>query len=625
VADFSGTPNTGISPLTVNFTDLSIGEVTGWSWDFDNDGTEDSVLQNPSHVYAAPGNYTVSLTVTDIDGPVTETKIDYITVTDPPPIADFSADPVIGDKPLTVQFTDLSTGTVTEWSWDFDGDGLEDSSIQSPLYTYNTAGTYTVSLTVTGPGGADTITKTDHITINEPAPIAEFSGSPTNGIAPLTVNFTDLSAGNVTGWSWDFDNDGTEDTNIQNPVYTFNTPGTFTVALTVTGPGGISTETKTDYIIVADPPPVAEFSGTPTSGIAPLIVSFSDLSTGNVTSWSWDFDGDGLEDSTESNPTYTYNAAGTYAVSLTVTGPGGASTETKTDYITVNDPPPVAVFTATPLSGIAPLTVNFTDLSTGPIDTWSWDFDNDGTPDSTEQNPSFTYNAVGTYAVSLTVTGPGGSDTVTQSGYITVADPPPMAVFSANPTVGTEPLTVNFEDLSTGEITTWSWDFDNDDVEDSAEQNPTYTFSAAGVYTVKLTVIGPGGSSTETKIDYITVNDYVITLQWDANSEEDLAGYKVYYKIGSYGPPYDGTDADQGPSPIRVAMEDLTDPDNPEFRLTGIDPDQIYFFAVTAYNNEDPELAVSMRTAAITRPIYWQERPFPGRMWRFLPEKHLWV
>ncbi|UCH22427.1 MAG: fibronectin type III domain-containing protein, partial [Deltaproteobacteria bacterium] len=81
-----------------------------------------------------------------------------------------------------------------------------------------------------------------------------------------------------------------------------------------------------------------------------------------------------------------------------------------------------------------------------------------------------------------------------------------------------------------------------------------------------------------------------VTLQWDANSEEDLAGYKVYYKIGSYTPPYDGTDADQGPSPIRVPLAALTDPANPDYMLTGLNPDEIYFFAVTAYNNAEFEL-----------------------------------
>jgi PKD repeat protein len=92
--------------------------------------------------------------------------------------------------------------------------------------------------------------------------------------------------------------------------------------------------------IIANPPraPVTDLSGTPVSGDAPLSVSFTDQSTGSVTSWEWDFDGDGIADSTVQNPSHIYNQPGTYSVSLTVTGPGGSDTEAKGDYITVTEP-----------------------------------------------------------------------------------------------------------------------------------------------------------------------------------------------------------------------------------------------------------------------------------------------
>jgi PKD repeat protein len=255
--------------------------------------------------------------------------------TPPPPFSDFTGTPITGDAPLTVNFTDASTGSVDSWAWDF-GDGGT-STAQNPSYTYTAAGTYTVALTVTGPGGSDTNTKADYINVTSlpPAPVADFTGSPITGDAPLTVAFTDQST-NATSWSWDF-GDGFGST-LQNPTYTYNAAATYTVSLTAAGEGGSDSETKVDYITVTSPPPpppIAEFSGTPTSGNAPLAVSFSDSSTGGeATSWSWDF-GDGGT-STAQNPTYTYNAAGTYTVSLTAAGPGGSDIETKVDYITVN-------------------------------------------------------------------------------------------------------------------------------------------------------------------------------------------------------------------------------------------------------------------------------------------------
>jgi len=170
-------------------------------------------------------------------------------------------------------------------------------------------------------------------------PTANFSGTPISGDYPLTVSFTDLSSGSPTSWSWDF-GDGVGTSTVQNPSYIYETAGTYTVSLTATNAYGSDTETKTDYITVTEPstnPPVADFSGSPTSGDYPLTVSFTDLSTENPTSWSWDF-GDGVGTSTEQNPSYTYEAAGTYTVSLTATNAYGSDTETKTDYITVTEP-----------------------------------------------------------------------------------------------------------------------------------------------------------------------------------------------------------------------------------------------------------------------------------------------
>jgi parallel beta-helix repeat protein len=169
--------------------------------------------------------------------------------------------------------------------------------------------------------------------------------------------------------------------------------------------------------------PVADFTGTPTTGNIPLTVVFTDLSTGPVTSWSWNF-GSGASPATASTQgphSVTYSTVGLKTVTLTVTGPGGSDIETKTDYINALPVVPVADFSATPKSAIVPpLTVQFTDESIGNITSWAWDFDNNGVDDSTERNPSYTYTGTGRYTVKLTVTGPGGSDNEVKTGYIRV-------------------------------------------------------------------------------------------------------------------------------------------------------------------------------------------------------------
>ncbi|MDG6257090.1 MAG: PKD domain-containing protein [Methanomicrobiaceae archaeon] len=197
-----------------------------------------------------------------------------------------------------------------------------------------------------------------------------------------------------------------------------------------------------EILYSAPPAPTVDFSANVTSGDAPLTVQFTDQSLGeDMVDWAWDFDSDGTVDATARNPICTYNTPGTYTVSLTVTNAGGSSDdEVKVDFITVNVPPvpPTAAFTADVTSGDAPLTVRFTDASTGdaPL-SWSWDFDNDGIIDSTEQNPTFTYATAGTYTVSLTVTNIAGSDSEVKEGYIIVTAPPVLTAITVSPDAAT--------------------------------------------------------------------------------------------------------------------------------------------------------------------------------------------
>ncbi|MCK4625173.1 MAG: PKD domain-containing protein, partial [Phycisphaerae bacterium] len=181
-----------------------------------------------------------------------------LTITEPEPVtvAAFTADKTSGEVPLTVQFADQSTGDVFEWSWVF-GDGKSSTS-QHPVNTYDTVGFYTVSLTVEGPGGKDTETKEDYIKVTYAPPVAAFTADTTSGEAPLTVQFTDQSTGDVAVWFWDF---GDEDISIvQHPSHVYDTAGLYTVSLTVVGPGGdVDTETEVDYIDVLRPNSPPEF------------------------------------------------------------------------------------------------------------------------------------------------------------------------------------------------------------------------------------------------------------------------------------------------------------------------------------------------------------------------------
>lgn len=161
-------------------------------------------------------------------------------------------------------------------------------------------------------------------------PLTAFTATPTAGLAPLTVTFTDTSAGTPTAWAWTFGDSGTS--TDQNPQHTYTAPGTYSVTLTATNEYGSDYELKTDYITVYGPI-TAQLTTNITGGTAPLTVQFTDTSTGGPTSWSWTF-GDG-NTSTDQNPTHTYTTAGTHTVALTASHPYDSDTETKTSYITV--------------------------------------------------------------------------------------------------------------------------------------------------------------------------------------------------------------------------------------------------------------------------------------------------
>jgi PKD repeat protein len=189
------------------------------------------------------------------------------------------------------------------------------------------------------------------------------------------------------------------------------------------GESGYSTEVNA----VAPSPPVASFTANQTSGQLPLAVTFnSGGSTGTITSYGWTF-GDGGT-STSANPTRTYTTPGTFTVALTVSGPGGSNTQTRTGYITITRAPgrdgpnataPTASFVADVTSGAAPLSVNFTNLSSGTIESYAWTFGDGST--STAANPSHAYASPGIYTVALTATGPNGSNVRTRTGYIAVS------------------------------------------------------------------------------------------------------------------------------------------------------------------------------------------------------------
>ena len=206
-------------------------------WDALNQG-EDGVTVNIDR--QGDGTYDETFTINQTWQPVT---------------ASFDADVTVGPKPLWVSFTDRSSGEPTNWTWSFGDENTSDE--QNPTNVYLDYGLYNVTLTVSNERGCDTLTRIAYINVTSQDLVANFSGVPTEGPAPLTVQFNDTSIGMPVSWNWTF-GDGNTSTE-QNPTHTYTVPGNYTVSFTVANDHGEDTVTREHYIQVQQPLPRAEF------------------------------------------------------------------------------------------------------------------------------------------------------------------------------------------------------------------------------------------------------------------------------------------------------------------------------------------------------------------------------
>jgi len=254
-------------------------------------------------------------------------------------------------------------------------------------------------------------------------------------------------------------------------------------------------EAAVDAFLVEDAIPYPAFLNTGTEGCSPFTVLYTDQSDSTAT-WSWAFEGGEPAVSSEQNPIVVYNNSGTYNVTLEVTTNAG-------NTYTINRPNSV-VIGATPTaefsSSVTGAVVNFTNMSTGNGD-YFWDF-GDGETSNSDQ-PSHTYDMVGTYTVTLTTTNDCGTVTTTQD--VTILAIAPTASFSMSGTQGCTPFTVEFTDLSTGVPDSWEWEFEGGDPATSTDQHPTVVYNSAGTYTVTLNVTNAAGTSQAIQTNAITI------------------------------------------------------------------------------------------------------------------------
>lgn len=492
-ADFSANILQGCSPLIVDFTDASTGNITSWNWNFGNGNN--SIIQNPSATYFTPGFYTVTLTVTDANGNTdTETKSNYIQVFRNPTV-NFSANPRTSCIPATIQFSDntaLGDAPIQSWVWDF-GNGVI-STLQNPTYTYNMLGQYTIKLIVTDNNGCTSRYEVpnfiDVINVNLNTQIVTNDTVSNCGTPYLSRFNTNVTSGATYNWNF---GDGTISTE-QNPEHIFTNPGTYIVSLITT----VSNCSDTAYQqVVVNSGNTIRVNEQNRSVCINENISFSYTTSNPIVGVpTWNF-GDGNVE-TVHRPVHAFSSPGVYIVSVDYEDTNGCTIR-DTSRVTVLDGPQVSLPFTLSNNCQPPFTVSFNGSAINAT-SWQWVTPNSVPTSSTVPNPVFTVNQAGPMDGYVLVRNNIGC--ITQIDLDTIVNTTAIrAVIPDTIYGGCAPATITFQDssFSSSTIISHNWTFAGGNPSNSNATNPSVTFNSPGTYPISLTVTDNRGcQSTDT-------------------------------------------------------------------------------------------------------------------------------
>ncbi len=458
------------------------------------------IINPPPIGFPGPGSYNIFLIDSSFCGQDTAFMTVSITT---PPIAGISSnkDTICAGEAVT--FINTSTGGATSYRWNFDqGTGFQYLSGANKTRVFTTSGNYTIAL-IAGTAGSATCMDSAFVDLYvHPSPDSDFNFNNNNGCDSMLVNFTDNSTGAIQ-WRWTFGNGNTYVGNSP-PIQKYGSPGTYSIKLVTTNIFGCRDSIIKSVVVKKSPIPAF----TATSVCVNELASFTDISssaTGDpILAWNWNF-GNGSTSAIK-NPFTTYLSGGAYWVVLEVFT---ANCSTIDSMQVVVENKPTANFSSSISNGCSPINVNFTNTSSANSAKYKWDF-GDGSLIDTTINPSHIFKNFGTIDTTFQVqliasTTFGCSDTMVQNIKVS---PIPKANFTSNAVVDCGPISVIFNNQSTGDSLVYQWNF-GDGSAFSLLKNPTHIFQNQTLFPVSYTVqliAQSKNSCTDTINKIITVN-----------------------------------------------------------------------------------------------------------------------
>lgn len=485
-ADFTASPQAGCAPFIVTFNNTSNGVPDAYFWDLGNGVTSTDV--NPTTSYLDPGVYQVTLIAYKGGKSDTVIKSSFIKVSQNPK-ASFSLSDTTGCFPLKINYTNNSVagdGTITANAWDF-GDGSTVKGV-SPVHTYTGAGVFSVTLTVTNSFGCqntyavkNAITVTNGIKANFNADATGICHSPAN------VKFSQAATGTGTfSYQWNF-GDGAATATSDTTSHLYSNAGKYKVSLTVLSSTGCK-DSISKSISVSFVKSAISATDTACSNRQVQFVN-SALPTPASTVWSFG-------DSTTSNslsPYKTYLQNGVYTVKAVNTFFAGC-TDSATRQVIVVTGPSASFTVLDSASCTAPFTAHFKNTTTGNNNSFIWDFGDGSTARTTDG--VHTYTRYGSFTVTLKSINPRGCDTIVSKVKAVVIEPFLIIGVKGFDSARCVPAKVNARLVTNNgvAITKYNWDFGDGTV--STEASPVHTYTTAGVYNVKVSVVTAGGCTT---------------------------------------------------------------------------------------------------------------------------------